>query len=101
MERIGERIAILMEKEKLTQKELSKMAGVTESALSRYISNERQPKVEVLANIATALNTTSDYLINGKMDESDFNEIYRVVARGAQDMNSEEKLKLVRLLLND
>lgn len=36
MERIGERIAILMEKEKLTQKELSKMAGVTESALSRW-----------------------------------------------------------------
>ena len=66
MEGIGERIAALMKEEKLSQKELAGMAGVTEAALSRYINNERQPKVEILANIATALNTTSDYLINGK-----------------------------------
>ena len=79
MEGIGERIAALMKEEKLSQKELAVMAGVTEAALSRYINNERQPKVEILANIATALKTTSDYLINGKTEEIDFAEIYRFV----------------------
>lgn len=101
MEGIGERIAALMKKEKLSQKELAVMAGVTEAALSRYINNERQPKVEILANIATALNTTSDYLINGKTEEIDFAEIYRFVARGAKNMDKDEKMKLMRLLLDD
>ncbi len=98
---IGERIAELMNKEGLTQKELAIMAGVTESTLSRYLNDERQPKAEILANIATALNTTSDYLINGKTDKPDYAEIYRFVARGAKDMSKEEKMELMRLLLND
>jgi len=101
MEKIGDRIATLMRDAKLSQKELAIMAGVTEAALSRYINNERQPRVEILANIATALNTTSDYLINGKTDDTDFAEIYRFVARGAKNMKKEDKLKLMRLLLDD
>lgn len=105
MNSIGDRIAILMKEEKLSQKELARMAGVTEAALSRYLKNERQPKVEILANIATSLNTTSDYLINGKTNEktevADFAEIYRFVARGAKNMDKDEKMKLMRLLLDD
>ena len=101
MEDIGGRISELMKKEKLTQKELSIMAGVTESALSRYLSNERQPKAEILANIATALNTTSDYLISGKTDKIDYAELHRFVARGAKEMTKDEKMELMRLLLID
>lgn len=101
MEGIGERIAMLIKKEGLSQKELSTMAGVTESTLSRYIKNERKPKAEILANIATALNTTSDYLINGKIDKIDFAEIYRFVARGTKEMSKDEKIKLMRLLLDE
>lgn len=101
MESIGKRIEALMREKKLSQKELAVMAGVTESALSRYINNERQPKAEILANIATALNTTSDYLINGKTEELDFAELYRFVARGTKNMNKDEKIELMRLLLDD
>ena len=101
MQTIGARIEELMKKESLSQKELAMMAGVTESALSRYINNERQPKAEILANIATALNTTSDYLVKGKVDEIDFAEVYRLVARGTRSMTKEEKLKLVRLLVDE
>ena len=98
--KIGDRIENLMVQEKLNQKELANI-GVTESALSRYINNERQPKAEILANIATALNTTSDYLINGKTDATDFADLYHLVARGAKDMSKDEKMELMRLLLND
>lgn len=101
MKTIGERIAKLMKNEKLTQKELATMAGVTESTLSRYINDERRPKAEVLANIATALNTTSDYLVNGNTEKADFNEIYQLVARGVNNMDDSEKKKLMRLLIND
>ena len=65
MATIGDRIVTLLKNENLTQKELAQMAGITESALSRYINGERMPKMEIIANLATALNTTSDYLIFG------------------------------------
>ena len=101
MKKIGDRIMWLIKEKKMSQKDLAIKAGVTESALSRYLKNERQPKAEILANIATALDTTSDYLVSGKADETNFAEIYRFVARGAKNMKREEKMKLMRLLLDD
>ena len=99
MERIGDRIQRLMCENEFTQKELASMVGVTESAMSRYLSNDREPKAEVIANLATALNTTSDYLICGKDSEEDFAEIYRLVARSATKMTDDEKMKLMRMLI--
>lgn len=97
----GERIQLLLKQSDYTQKELAQMIGVTESAMSRYIKNEREPKTEIIANIATALNTTSDYLISGKDKEEDFADIYRLVARSASNMSTEEKFKLMRLLTEE
>lgn len=98
---LGERIQLLLKQSDYTQKELAQMIGVTESAMSRYIKNEREPKTEIIANIATALNTTSDYLISGKDKEEDFADIYRLVARSASNMSTEEKFKLMRLLTEE
>ena len=101
MSTIGERIQALMEESDYTQKELASMVGVTESAMSRYINNDRVPKSNIIANLATALNTTSDYLISGKEPENDFAEIYRLVARSTSTMTTEEKFKLMRLLTEE
>lgn len=98
-ENIGVRISNLMKKSGYTQKELAAMVGVTESAMSRYLKGDREPKIEVIANLATALNTTSDYLISGKEADSDFAKIYRLVARSTAKLNDEEKMKLMRVLL--
>lgn len=101
MSTIGERIQALMEESDYTQKELASMAGVTESAMSRYINDDRVPKSSIIANLATALNTTSDYLISGKEPENDFAEIYRLVARSTSSMTTDEKFKLMRLLTEE
>lgn len=101
MKTIGERIFELMKEQDLSQKELSMMAGVTEATLSRYLNNERKPKVEILSNIATALKTTSDYLISGKIEEINFTEMYSLVARGKKHLTQEEKIKMMRLLLDE
>lgn len=98
MATIGDRIVTLLKNENLTQKELAQMAGITESALSRYINNERMPKMEVIANLATALNTTSDYLISGKEEETSFNHLSKLIARGSKTLTQDEKMKLMRLL---
>ena len=77
------------------------MVGVTESAMSRYIKGDRVPKSNIVANLATALNTTSDYLISGKESVNDFAEIYRLVARSKSIMSAEEIMELVRLLVEE
>lgn len=97
--KIGDRILELMKKSDFTQRELATMVGVTEAAISRYINNEREPKVEVIANLATALETTTDYLIYGTSSEEDFSEIYRLVARSTTNMTTDEKMKLMKVLL--
>lgn len=99
MERIGDRICKLLKESGYTQKELSRMCGVTEAAMCRYIKNDREPKIEVVANMATALNTTVDYLISGKKDRTGFEDVYHLVARSTISMTDEEKLKLIKLLM--
>ena len=96
---MGERIGALMKECGYAQKELALLVGVTESAMSRYLNDEREPKAEVIANLATALHTTSDYLISGKAAAEDFAEIYHLVARSTSTMSDEEKMKLMRVLL--
>lgn len=77
------------------------MIGVTESALSRYISNEREPKLETLANLATALDTTIDYLMTGAKPQTDFDEIYRLVARSSYTLSETQKMQIIDAVLKN
>lgn len=99
LETIGDRILKLLKKSGYTQKELAAMVGVTEASMSRYLKNEREPKMEVIANLATALKTTSDYLITGEERKEEFGAIRNLVARGAKDMTQEQRMELMRILL--
>ena len=99
MERIGNRIQKLMKEKGYKQKELASMVGVTETAMSRYLKNEREPKMEVVANLATALDTTTDYLIKGVEPDGSFEDVYRLVARSASTMTDKEKMQLMEKLL--
>ena len=65
---LGGRIANLLKKSGLTQRELANKVGVTEASMSRYISGGRIPKIPTIANIANALHTTSDYLLGAEED---------------------------------
>ena len=101
MKGFGERVLLLLEEIGYTQREFATMIGVSEAALSRYLKDEREPKMEVIANIATALNTTTDYLLTGKDDKQSFEETYRLVARGTSTMTDDEKTELIKVLLNN
>ncbi|MBR6332377.1 MAG: helix-turn-helix transcriptional regulator [Dehalococcoidales bacterium] len=98
---IGGRVKALMKEQGYTQRELAEMCGITETAMSRYLNNERQPRLETVANLATALNTTSDYLLKGTEPEKDFANVYRLVARSVSTMTDEEKLKLVKVITEE
>lgn len=66
MNTIGERIFDLMKKNGYNQRELASKIGATEAAMSRWIKNEREPRISVIEKLTIVLNTTADYLITGR-----------------------------------
>ncbi len=98
----GERLLSLLQKQGVTQRELAERINSTEATLSRYVSGDREPKAEVLANIATALHTTSDFLLGiEKNDDFDFNKVERLLARNSSKMTEKEKRALITALFGE
>jgi len=101
---LGRRIAELLSQLNMTQRELAEKVDVTEVSMSRYIKGDRVPKGPVIANIATALHTTTDYLLNGNSSEngdfeSEYYMIHRLIAKNVSKMTSKQKRELINALL--
>ena len=99
-ENIGKFIAELRKENNMTQKELAERIGVTESVISRYISGDREPKPNMIANIATALHTTSDYLL-GLDEDYSYPKIFRIIARNSSKITKEERRQLLTALFGE
>lgn len=68
--KIGQRINAALATNKMLQKELAKILGVTDNTISYFCSGTRTPKIEQLVKIAKALNVTTDYLLGLTDDPS-------------------------------
>ena len=97
----GQRLLTLLQKQGITQKELADRINTTEATLSRYVSGDREPKADMLANIATALHTTSDYLLGIESDDFDFPKVERLLARNAVAMSEKQKRALISALFGE
>ena len=102
---IGERIAGLLMEQGKTQRELAKQVGTTGASISRYIKGDRVPNGPILANIAKALHTTTDYLLGNENDSNDpeleYNYTQRAIARNANRWSKKQKLDLVNALFEN
>ena len=98
---LGLRITETLQKRGMSQKELALRIGVTEAVISRYISGDREPKPDVLANIATALHTTSDFLLGIEEEEFSHPRIRRMIARNSSTMTDKEKKELIDALFGE
>jgi len=102
---IGERIAGLLREQDKSQRELARQAGITNASISRYIKGDRVPKGPILANIAKALHTTTDYLVGNEKDSNDpeleYNYTQRSIARNANRWSKKQKLDLVSALFEN
>ncbi len=103
MAEMGKRMRSLIEKKGISQKELAEMVGCTEAAISHYIKGDRVPRSKVLAKIAIALDTTSDYLIEGiPVDSiSELGYAKKLIARNVQKMSVSDKREILNLLMGD
>lgn len=97
----GLRLAELIKNAGLSQKMLAQKAGVTEAAMSHYVRGDRVPRANVMARIAEAIGTTSDYIMNGTSINSNEEIDYakRLIARNVTQMSHEEKMEIVGILL--
>ena len=71
----GERLKQARVNKGLSQTELGKLAEVHYTQIGRYESKGAQPSAEVLAKIANALGTSSDYLMSGSTNEQANNSL--------------------------
>ena len=100
---IKERIRMLMEGKHLSQKELANLSGITEASMSKYLSGERTPRIDVVVNIANALGVTTDELIGNDIedDKMGFVRLKTVLARGMESMSEKDKKELIKFLLEN
>lgn len=97
----GSRLNKAMQRCGMTQTELGKRVGKTGSMISRYVTGEREPKANILAQIAIALDTTSDYLLGIENEEYNHAQVRRLLARNASSMTNREKRELVCALFSE
>lgn len=94
----AERYHELLRLNRLKQRDLARTVGVGEVAMSRYGSGARCPKPEMIAKIALALGTSSEYLCGTdgmmKPDES-FAMVRGLVMSYAREWSQEEKKLLL------
>lgn len=63
MTNVGTRLIFLMESADMTQKELADKIGISKQSLYKYTHNLCEPRSEIIARMATVLNTTADYIV--------------------------------------
>ena len=99
---LGERIQRVLDARKMSRKELAEASGLTEAAISRYITGTRTPKSISLSAIAKALDVTSDELLGNVNDTKDeVDDAIRLVARNADSITKEQKKYLINALIGD
>ncbi|MCF0113692.1 MAG: helix-turn-helix transcriptional regulator [Bacilli bacterium] len=96
-----DRMRTLMQKKGLTQKQLATITEITEPSLSKYLSGERTPRVDVIVKLANALETTVDYLLGNDMPSHrrTLAELKTALAREKERLSDDEKKELIKLLL--
>lgn len=95
-----EKVQELMDKKGINQKQLSKLSGITTSSLSRYLKGEIEPRMDVIINIAKALQVETDYFLDEKdKSQSAYTTIATAIARKGNELSPEEKNQLIALLL--
>lgn len=94
-----DRISEIMQEKGITQAQISKLTGITQSSLSDYIKGKYSPKQDKIDQIAHALGVSPAYLLGwDDGDKKEDTEEYQWIARNARELNEEEQ-KLLKGLM--
>lgn len=98
---IGVNIQKQLEQRGMSRKELCKKTGLTEAALSRYITGAREPKANTLLIIARGLGVHTDELLGTPSENpQELDDAVKIVARSSSKLTAEQKKALYSALLD-
>ncbi len=96
----NEKVVVLMKQKGINQKQLSKLSGISESSLSRYIRGEIMPRMDIIVNVAKALQVETEFFLDeNEKGQTAYNAIATAIARKGGELTAEEKNKLIALIL--
>lgn len=101
MKEFKERVKSLMERDNISQKELARLSGISEASISRYLSGDLRPRMDILANIAKVFNVSTSYLVGEADDaiQSDpYEETLCVVTRNKAKLDDVQKAEIIKIL---
>lgn len=101
MNEFKERVKTLMERDNISQKELANLSGISEASVSRYLSGDLKPRMDILTNIAKVFGVSTSYLVGEEdnMVESDaYEETLCIVTRNKSKLDDEQKAKIIKIL---
>lgn len=98
----GRRVSLRLKDLGMTRRSLGSAIGISESAVSRYVSAERTPNAMTVSKIADVLHVTTDWLLASEADEPDQELIFfktrRAIERNAKNWTPDQKATLVLTL---
>ncbi len=101
MKEFKDRLKKLMERDNISQKELAKLSGISEASVSRYLSGDLRPRMDILANIAKVFNVSTSYLV-GEVDNTVQSDAYEetlfVVTRNKSKLDDAQKAEIIKVL---
>jgi transcriptional regulator with XRE-family HTH domain len=102
MTSVNERIKQLRVENNLTQSELAEKVGLTYVQIGRYEKGKSNPSADVLQKLASVLNTSTDYLMNGKTEQVEAQLADKELIRQFQEVEklSPEDKNLVKTFLD-
>ena len=97
-----EKVKDILKKKGLKQKDLAELSGITESSLSRYMKDLREPKVDDFIKMADALGVSVDYLLEKPMEHvegDNYTNVCIAILKYGVNLSLEDKMNAVKLLL--
>ena len=101
MSTFTKRVKSILEEKKITQKQLSQLSGIAEASICRYLRGDSEPRLDIIARIANALDVSEAYLIgetNEKKADNYKLEIRDIVARNRNIMTDQDKIDIINML---
>ena len=95
------RIKSILNEKKITQKQLSQMSNIAEASICRYLRGDCEPRLDIIANIAKALDVSEAYLIGETEEKKTKNyklEIRDIVARNRNIITDQDKIDIINML---
>lgn len=95
-----DRVLKLMEDKNISVKDLSRLSGISEKSLERYLAKERPLRYDIINNLAKALGVSISYLENGYDSPIKPEKSHHIIFSGKQ-MTPQQEEELIKLLFGD